>query len=136
MDFLEWLVRAKCNIIIVLIRLGCLSGMDYRSCGWQISCSNFSNINNCSNLTCSPGCFCSNGNVLEDGVCIPPGECPSKSLKNDCYFVCIASITKVTTAQQKHLFTKIIYLTMKPFANLVCITDCYKVHFRLGDILG
>ncbi|XP_065913065.1 hemicentin-1-like isoform X2 [Dysidea avara] len=55
---------------------GCLAGMDYRLCDWEISCSNFSSINNCSNLTCTSGCFCSNGNVLEDGVCIHPNVCP------------------------------------------------------------
>jgi len=61
---------------------GCLAGMDYRMDGVQLTCYDFSSVDNCSNTTSTsggtPGCFCSNGNVLEDGVCIPPGECPSE----------------------------------------------------------
>ena len=57
---------------------GCLSGMDYRLCDWQISCSNFSSISNCSDSNCMTGCFCSDGTVLEDSVCIHPDTCPSK----------------------------------------------------------
>ena len=69
------------SILIALFYLhilGCLGGMDYRLSSVQLYCSDFSSVDNCSNTTGTPGCFCSNGNVLEDGVCIPPGECPSK----------------------------------------------------------
>ncbi|XP_065884496.1 uncharacterized protein [Dysidea avara] len=55
---------------------GCLAGMDYRTCGYQVSCDDLSSANNCTNVTCESGCFCSNGNVLEDSVCIHPGTCP------------------------------------------------------------
>ena len=57
---------------------GCLAGMDYRMSGVQLTCDDLSSVDNCSNTTSESGCFCSNGNVLEDGVCIRPGECPSK----------------------------------------------------------
>ena len=57
---------------------GCLAGMDYRMSGVQLTCVDLSSVDNCSNTTNTSGCFCSNGNVLEDGVCIHPGECPSE----------------------------------------------------------
>ena len=57
---------------------GCLSGMDYQLCNWQISCSNFSSNGNRSVSNCMTGCFCNNGTVLEDGVCVHPDVCPSK----------------------------------------------------------
>ena len=46
--------------------------------GVQLTCNDLSSVDNCSNTTSESGCFCSNGNVLEDGVCIRPGECPCK----------------------------------------------------------
>jgi len=57
---------------------GCLAGMDYRMSDIQLTCDDLSSVDNCRNTTNTSGCFCSNGNVLEDGVCIRPGECPSK----------------------------------------------------------
>ena len=57
---------------------GCLSGMDYRLCDKQLSCSNLSSISSCSDSNCMTGCFCSNDTVLEDDVCIHPDTCPSK----------------------------------------------------------
>ena len=52
--------------------------MEYRLCGWQISCNDLGSVNNCSDTNCTSGCFCSDGVLLQDGVCIDPGICPSK----------------------------------------------------------
>ena len=52
--------------------------MEYQLCGWEISCDDFSSVNNCSDTDCTSGCFCSDGIILQDGVCIHPDTCPSK----------------------------------------------------------
>jgi len=54
--------------------------MEYRTCGWNISCDDVGIVRNCRNSTCESGCFCSNGYVLEDGVCVNPDSCPRKWL--------------------------------------------------------
>ena len=71
--------------IIFLFNSGCLAGMEYQLCGWQVTCDSFTGVSNCSNLTCESGCFCSNGNVLLDGVCIHPNVCPSKNAWSKSY---------------------------------------------------
>ena len=52
--------------------------MEYQTCGWEISCDDFSTASNCTDLNCSSGCFCTDGIMLDDGVCIHPDACPSK----------------------------------------------------------
>jgi len=48
-------------------------------CGWNISCNDLGVVRDCSD-SCDSGCFCSNGTVLEDGVCVRPDTCSSKTL--------------------------------------------------------
>jgi len=57
---------------------GCITGMDYRSCGVHATCRDLISVNNCTDITCVSGCFCSNGNVLDGGYCIDPGLCPGR----------------------------------------------------------
>jgi len=58
----------------------CPLGLEYRTCGWNITCNDIGNVKDCKNSTCDSGCFCSNGTVLEDGVCVDPDTCPSRDL--------------------------------------------------------
>ena len=58
--------------------LDCPPGMEYKMCGWNISCDDIGTVRDCRNSPCESGCFCSNGYVLEDGVCVDSDTCPSK----------------------------------------------------------
>ena len=57
---------------------GCLSDMEYQTCGMEISCDDFSTVDSCSDSDCSSGCFCTDGVMLDDGICILLDACPSK----------------------------------------------------------
>ena len=60
----------------------CPPGMEYQMCGLSIHCSDLRVVRDCRNSTCESGCFCNNGTVLEDGVCVHPDTCPSKTIWN------------------------------------------------------
>ena len=57
--------------------------MEYLIDAMQRTCDDLRSVDNFSNATSGNGCFCSNVNVLHDGICVHPGECPSKIIKCD-----------------------------------------------------
>ena len=60
------------------ISSGCFTGMEYQSCGLDITCDHIRGVTSCRNSSCHGGCFCSDGTTLDDGVCVHPYMCPSK----------------------------------------------------------
>ena len=85
--------------------------MEYRLCGWQISCDDFGTVNNSSDTNCTSGCFCSDGVILRDGVCIDPDICPSKQL-------CILHCNEII----KYKCTSIM---ITPHAGMLHSPDCH-----------
>ena len=95
---------------------GCLTGMDYRLCDWQINCSTFGAISNCSDSNCVTGCFCSNGTVLDNSVCIYPDTCPSKHLYVTTYAV---NNQTFTSAYKCNKFNACIWFVTYIYINYV-----------------
>ena len=54
--------------------------MEYRLCGWHVSCDTLNIVRGCRNSTCVSGCFCTDERILEDGLCVHPEYCPSKNV--------------------------------------------------------
>ncbi|XP_065885775.1 leucine-rich repeats and immunoglobulin-like domains protein 1 [Dysidea avara] len=65
----------------LIIIQDCPSGKEYRTCSWQLTCSNLTVHRVCDQIpACSNGCFCSGHTVLINGVCSNASlcsDCPS-----------------------------------------------------------
>jgi len=80
--------------------------MEYQTCGQNVSCSDLGLVRDCRNSTCDSGCFCSNGTVLEDGVCVDPDSCSSKTVIYIilCDQILASTINLVLVITQKEFF--------------------------------